>query len=635
MNEQRINFFGLIGAEITADAFRAQLDLLDRSAPLLVEINSEGGSVQEAAAIYNILRTWPGGVVVEVVGWALSAATFVAMAGKTIRMHESSLLMVHAPWLNTSGNAESLRGSADLLDQVAETMRIAYMRTGQPESVVRGWLDGQDHWFTADQSMKFGLVDEVINAAAMAAAAVNVQACRHHIPEAIKTRIQAMNTNAPHSVDEIKAAAVRAERERVQGIQRALQPFMERAGIRALFDQAIVSASMTEEEVGRRALSIMAAGSSPIGGTYFAEQGPENGSRGASTLVAAACDTLLMRAGIQVNEPHPATSDTNRMNIVAIAERILSMQGKSVASMSKTDVINAALSTSDFKQLLSNTVGKALLAGYESAPATHAAWTAEREVPDFKKQTLVSLSEAPDLYQVLEGGEYQFGSLADSSSEFQLVTHGRIVNLTRQALINDDLSAFASLPLAFGAASRRLEADKVYAMLSSTANLADGKPLFHADRGNLASVQGPLNIPMLGAARAAMRKQKGMNGQGYIDPQPRYLIVPVALETEAESLIATLTTVVNGTDAPRSVDWIKNLILVADPRLDAVSDTAWYLSADPMQVQGITRAYLQGEQRPHVEEKDEFNRDVISWKIRLDFAAGVVDPRCLFKNLGA
>ena len=97
MPTSKISIFSEIGSVVTAENIRSQLSYLDEATPLIVEINSEGGSVSEAVAIYNLLRSWKGGVTVEIVGWALSAATIIAMAGKRIKAHASSLIMVHAP----------------------------------------------------------------------------------------------------------------------------------------------------------------------------------------------------------------------------------------------------------------------------------------------------------------------------------------------------------------------------------------------------------------------------------------------------------------------------------------------------------------------------------------------------------
>ncbi|MBK6387724.1 MAG: hypothetical protein IPF71_13560, partial [Rhodoferax sp.] len=56
--------------------------------------------------------------------------------------------------------------------------------------------------------------------------------------------------------------------------------------------------------------------------------------------------------------------------------------------------------------------------------------------------------------------------------------------------------------------------------------------------------------------------------------------------------------------------------MIADPRLDESSATAWYLSASPRQIEGILRAYLAGQPRPYLEENTEFKTDAISWKVR-------------------
>lgn len=651
---QLISIFGGIGAAVTAESIAAQLATFDRNTPLTVEINSEGGSVSDGIAIFNLLSTWPAGVETKVVGWALSVASLILMAGTKRSAHETSLLMIHAPWVSATGNAGELRQTADTLDQVAETMRRAYMRSGQPENVVAAWLDGADHWFTSDEALALGLVTEVIPAAsAPAAAPANAQACRFHIPTNLLQRIQAMpQPHTPGAAGAGNHASIQAERQRCLDITNALQPMATRQDIgqevTALIQASIANPMCSVADAKAKLLDLMARGSAPAAGNYHVSAyGDDTRPR---EFAAACTDALLLRAGLRVKEAHPATRDVQRMSVVSMAERFLSLQGRSVSGMNRNEILNAALSpnaalsTSDFNKLLANVASKALLQGYEEAPATHSVWTGEREVTDFKKQSLVALSDAPGLLQVPEGGEYTYGALSDSASEFTLATFGRIITLTRQAIVNDDLSAFTNLPAAFGAAARRLEADKVYGVLQSTANLGDGYPLFHAKHGNLGPAGVKLSVIAIGEARAQMRKQRGLPPGGsdttgaYIDPQPRYLIVPVTLETEGESIISSLTdyrVTTMGNARGQDVQWIRSLTLVADPRLDAVSDTAWYLATDSRQIEGIVRAYLQGEDRPHLEENDEFVRDAVSYKTRLDFAAGVIDYRGLYKNVGA
>lgn len=632
---QSIAIFGDLGFAVTVDSLMAQLDATTKTTPLVVQINSQGGSVAEAIAIYNVLRAWPGGCDVEIVGWALSAATIVAMAGHTIRAHETALMMIHAPWLDTSGNAEQLRQRADTLDTVAETMRLAYARTKQSAGVIGGWLDGTDHWFTAEQALAAGLVDEVIAETAEAASRLDVMACRYRVPSHLMKGPVPMPQASPAAAagpdaEQIRAEGARAEGERQAHIRAAFARHMSVAGAAELQERCLADARVTEQAAKARLLELVGAGAEPLAGHYAVVVGEGARDSRMTDFCAAAADVILMRAGMRIAEPHPAVADVRRLSIVAMAERVLSMRGIATREKSNAEIISASLSTSDFPALLAAVSGKALRAGYENAPATFAGWTGEREVADFKKQTLVALSEAPSLQKVGEGADYKYGKFDDSASTFTVETYGRIVKITRQALINDDTSAFTTLPQSFGAAARRLEADLVYATLTSNPTLADGVALFHANHGNLGAA-GAVSLTTLGEARASMRVQKGIQGLGYVDPQPRYLVVPVAMETACEQLLASLVDPTKSNATPNA-EWVRGLSLVADPRLDAVSTTVWYLSAAPQQIEGIVRGYLEGEQRPYLEEKAEFERDVVAFKTRLDVCSGVIDHRALYRR---
>jgi len=112
------------------------------------------------------------------------------------------------------------------------------------------------------------------------------------------------------------------------------------------------------------------------------------------------------------------------------------------------------------------------------------------------------------------------------------------------------------------------------------------------------------------------------------------LLVPAELQTFAESIVSSLVDPSKQNDAANPA-WVRGLTVVADPRLDEVSETAWYLFAAPSSVDGLVRAYLAGQERPYLEQNDEFIRDVMSLKCRLDFGVGVIDYRAAYKNPGA
>lgn len=101
--ENEVYLYGPIGeGGITAKAFVDSLKTLNTSSTVSVRINSEGGDVTHALAIYNALNELSD-VVVYIDGLAASAASVVAMAGKT-RMAENAIMMIHRPWSGAVGD---------------------------------------------------------------------------------------------------------------------------------------------------------------------------------------------------------------------------------------------------------------------------------------------------------------------------------------------------------------------------------------------------------------------------------------------------------------------------------------------------------------------------------------------------
>lgn len=614
--------------DVTAREILAELALAGDS-PVVVRVNSQGGSVQAGVTIYEALKAHRPGVTVEIVGWALSAASLIAMAGRPVRMAPTSLLMVHAPWTSATGNASELRDTAAALDAVARSMRAAFSRTKQPPKTIDAWLTGE-HWFTAEEAIAAGLADELIPEM-QACAPMGVMACAFSIPDHIKGKLMATPT------PDATAAARLADLERREAIRTDFAPFLKHPGGQQFMNQLLDDKTCTAENAGPRILSWLGSTGEPIG-AYRAEfTGEDFVDTSAGQLrdfASAASDALLIRAGMRVPNPHPSARDLSRMSVVDMAERVLSMSGISTRGMSRSEILSAGLTRGDFPELLLGVGNRALRDGYETAPNSHAVWTAEREVVDFRPQNLLQLSEAPDLRRVNEGGEFTYSYFSEAVESFSIETFGRIIALTRQALINDDLGAFTRIPEAFGKAARRLEADHVYAKLTGTGNLSDGLPLFHADHNNLGAAAA-LSVESLGVARSAMRRHKTMNGLGYLDLMPAFLIVPTSLETEAESLLFSLSRPDATHSGVGNPSWVRSLELVSDPRLDAVSETAWYLAAHPASADGIIRAYLAGAARPDIITEQEFRVDQSSWKTRLDFGVAIIDYRSLYKNPGA
>src|SRR5690606_16294777 len=174
--------------------------------------------------------------------------------------------------------------------------------------------------------------------------------------------------------------------------------------------------------------------------------------------------------------------------------------------------------TSDFPYILEAVITKTLRAGYTNPPRTFVPWARQATLPDFKEVSRVQLSGAPDLKRVVEGAEYEFGALGDGAEKYRVQKYGRIVHITWETIVNDDLDALTRIPQLFGASAADLESDIVYGILNGNPAMADGKALFHADHGNLAGSGAALIDAVnpdpqvanpIAAMRTAMLLQKG------------------------------------------------------------------------------------------------------------------------------
>lgn len=293
--------------------------------------------------------------------------------------------------------------------------------------------------------------------------------------------------------------------------------------------------------------------------------------------------------------------------------------------------------TSDFSTLFANVANKRLRNAYDENPGTYALWARRApNAPDFKNLSVAQLSGAPDLLQTNEHGEFKYGKMTDGGESYAVLTYGRIVSLTRQAIVNDDLRAFERLVSAFGFAARRLENRTVYAQLTANAALADGVALFHATHSNLGTGAGSaLQLTALASARTAMRLQKGLAGEE-LSLAPSYLIVPANLETTAYQLTSSGYVAAKQSDVNEFRTGGRTALeAIVEPILDANSTTAWYLAAANSQVDTVEYCYLDGAEGPMIESDVGFETDGISYKCRLDFAAKAIDHRGVYKANGA
>ncbi len=325
------------------------------------------------------------------------------------------------------------------------------------------------------------------------------------------------------------------------------------------------------------------------------------------------------------------------MTLLDVARTYLNARGVRTTGLSKMELAGAALglssraglhTTSDFALLLADVSNKTLRRAYDEAPQTFTAIGRRVTLPDFKPVYRMQIGDAPALLEVLEHGEFQRGTIGEGREVFQLATYGRVFGITRKTLVNDDTDAFGRVATLFGRSARNLESDLAWDQITSNPQMGDGNNLFSAAHLNLAGAGGDqIDVDSLGAGRAAMRQQLSLDGNR-INIAPRYLIVPVDLETRADQILAPITPNTFGQVNPFS----GKLSTIAEPRLS--DPLAWYLAASPDQIDMLEYGTLEGEEGPVVESRIGFDIDGLEIKCRHDFAAKVIDWRGFYKNPG-
>ena len=454
-------------------------------------------------------------------------------------------------------------------------------------------------------------------------------------------REQEAATRAPES-----AAAIAAERQRAADINL----LCTRHAVPAETAQRYITEGVAVDAVRTAILDDMAARDQAAGG-----------ARLNVTRVATVADEAQTRmAGIEEALSHRVDSKTTLtdngrqyrgMSLIEMGRDHLERSNVNTRGLTRmqlaTQILTfrsgGMLSTSDFASLLQNVATKRLRSGYEENMPSYQRWARRApDAPDFKSMSVVNLAGAPDLLQVNEHGEFKYGSMSDGKETYSMVTYGRIVSLTRQAIINDDLRGFDRLVGAFGNSAARLENRTVYAILTANAALADTGALFNTTavttaggHANQASSGGAISVTTLGAGRASMRLQKGLQSEE-LNLTPSFLIVPSAIEqvayqyTSANYVPATAANINEFRAGGRTA-----IEPIVEAILDANSATAWYMAANTGQIDTVEYCYLEGAAGPVIESETGFEVDGISYKCRLDFAAKAIDFRGLYKNAGA
>ncbi|NYD88906.1 prohead protease/major capsid protein fusion protein [Sphingomonas melonis] len=352
-------------------------------------------------------------------------------------------------------------------------------------------------------------------------------------------------------------------------------------------------------------------------------------------------DAVMLRANPDAQLPdEPGRTRAQRMEaarefrgltMMELARDYLGRTGINTRGMGRLDVAGAALgmrygalTTSDFANALGAVTSRRVRAAFVAAPQTFRPLVSIGTLPDFKPAQIIGLGDAPALLNVPENGEFKRGAITDTGMTYRLYTYGRIIAITRQAIVNDDQNLFGRLPTMFGRKAADLESDLVWGILLSNPNMSDGIPLFHASHGNLAPAGGEINVVNVGKGRQAMRQQKSNEG-GFLNIGATYLIVGPAQETAADQFVTAITANTNSAVNP----FAGRLQVIVEPR---ITDNSWMLSADPNAFDTIELDHLLGQEELFTDTRVGFDVDGVENKARLDVGAAALDYRGFYKS---
>lgn len=619
-----------------------------------LRINSYGGSVADGLAIYNAIRRHKATVDVHIDGVAMSMASYIAQAGDTRHMAENAVMMIHAPWSYAIGNSAEMRKTADMLDQFAIAMVSGYEKNSAltAEEVNALLTDGDDHYYTAAECEEMQLVDVVTEALQIAASFKRPDGRFNTLPAAAaaffktpeqegtkmpkqaKTSAAGTEPQAPKTdeaaIAAAKADAMAAEGKRKQSIRAIFKNFMQHDGVQDLLDTCIDDHTIDKHQAQDKLLASLGNGAEPVGGAVIVQDAREK-------FVVGAGAALAFKAGVTTERDR--SNEFVGFSLVELARAALHQANISTAGMNKMELVGQAFashSTSDFSSLLADVAHKSMLKGYEEAEETFQLWTTPGVATDFKPQNRVDLNSFPSLDKVPEGAEYKYGTIGDRGETVTLATYGKKFSITRQAVINDDLSAFTRVPNKMGRAAIRTIGDLVYAILTGNPVMSDGTVLFHADHNNVGT-GGAINTASVDAMRVLLAKQTdGGDNAAALNIRLANLLVPVALEGAAKVVRDSEFEVGASTKNNTTPNSVRGTFeVISDARLDADSAAKWYGAANSAMHDTIEVSYLDGNDAPYMEQQNGWNVDGAEFKVRIDAAATPLDFRTMAYNAGA
>lgn len=304
--------------------------------------------------------------------------------------------------------------------------------------------------------------------------------------------------------------------------------------------------------------------------------------------------------------------------------------------MSAADhAIKASFSNVSLSGILADVYNKRLMQGFMSADQSWREIAAISSVSDFKQINSYRLNMTGGFDKVGPGGELKHGQLSDESFSNKAETYGKMLGLTRQDIINDDLGALSSIPFMFGRAAANSFNRVFWTEFLDNASFFTGS--------SINSSGAALSVSGLDSAEQGFYAITAADGE-VTGIKPAILLVPIGLKNLAKQLFndTVLGVTSLGATNAKAKDPISNPFAgqfrpvaspyLSDATISGYSPIDYYLLADPMDCPVIQAVFLGGRQTPIVESSQaEFNTLGIQYRAYMDFGAKKQDPKGGYK----
>lgn len=437
--------------------------------------------------------------------------------------------------------------------------------------------------------------------------------------------------------NEAARQAVVAERQRVSDIT----ALCRQAGM----DPAQYIADGSDMNAVRQAaVEHLCAHGAPVGSRMTGDE--------ADNFRAAAVDAMLMRAGVEVQNPARGAEEMRGYSLRDLAIECMARDGMgsttSLLRMSKDDLWNEACRqffnpTAAFPAILDNAIRKNIVQMYQQIPTTFQLWTAKGSVTDFKptKDHSYLAGGAGEFKRVGENGELKADTpKTDLLPQRQIDTWGRQFSMTRQAFINDDVGFITEVPGLYAMSAKRTINKQVYEILVKNPAIFDGVSLFDNAHNNLIDTGAPPSIESLQAIMLKLLNQVDPFGDS-IMVQPKYVIVPVGYGFKLSQILETALIDVTGIGSHTAnalYQYRNKLQVIEEGALNTLAGSGnaipWFVAGDKAYAKSLQVDYLNGQETPTIRRSEVPGRLGFVWDIWLDWGITAVDFRGIAKNPG-